>query len=634
MTRLKLRLRLAGFATAALLLAGIAAPAAASSAPPSARSVHGFDTHVGPAGEVDVNVCSKAVPIGYAHCDARKQTHPGSVRANTFVGDDGAYSPAYLQSAYNAPIAHGTGQTVAVVDAFDAPNAESDLATYRSEYGLPACTTANGCFKKIDQSGGTSYPPPNSSWEQEISLDIDMVSALCPKCKILLVEADDSFFDNLGAAVNKAVQLGANVVSNSYGGAEFSSELSADTAYYDHPGVAVLASTGDSGYGVNYPASSPDVIAVGGTSLLQATDTGTRDATESVWNGAGSGCSAYEAKPVWQTDTGCSNRTVADVAAVADPNTGVWVYDSDDGGWEVFGGTSAASPIVAGLYALAENGASSDELGSYPYAHPTALNDVVSGTNGSCGGTYLCTGAVGYDGPTGLGTPNSADAFVGVPPDPNAPDFSVDATPVTTPMHVGSVSHSSVTVTPANAFTGSVHLSATVSPSLGLSKSFVPTTVAVGAQPGTSTLTYTAHKPGTYTVTITATSGALDAHPRAQGLRERLLDEDHARNPHRAPGERRALHPDDHARGIVQPSDRPLDHRYADPRHDYLRAQSGAVPRLTGGHHQDVETRCAGHAHVAAQGQQWAVESHRGRETRAEVGPIRGGPCRSAPTRH
>jgi hypothetical protein len=506
MTRLKSRFRLAGFVTVALLLAGIAAPAGASSAPPSARSVHGFDTHLGLHGEVDVNVCSKAVPVGYAHCDARKRTSPGAAGANSFVGDDGAYSPAYLQSAYNAPIARGAGQTVAVVDAFDAPNAESDLAIYRAAYSLPPCTTANGCFKKIDQRGGTSYPPANSGWEQEISLDVDMVSALCPNCKILLVEADDSFFDNLGAAVNKAVQLGANVVSNSYGGSEFSDEASFGSAYFDHPGVAILASTGDSGYGVNYPAASPDVVAVGGTTLFQSTDTGTRDATETVWAGAGSGCSAYEPKPVWQTDTGCSNRTVADVAAVADPSTGVWVYD---GGWGVFGGTSAASPIVAGLYALAENGASSDELGSYPYAHVTALNDVVAGSNGSCGGTYLCTGAVGYDGPTGLGTPNGADAFAGTPIDPNPPDFSVDATPVTRPMHVGNVSHSTVTVTPTNGFTGDVHLSATVSPALGLSKAFVPTTVTVGAQPATSTLTYTAHKGGTYTVTITATSGTI-----------------------------------------------------------------------------------------------------------------------------
>ena len=493
--------------TAACLLVAFAAPAPASSSPTSAGGAHGFDTHLGLHGEVDVNVCSKAVPVGSAHCDARERTAPGTVVAADVIGNNGAYDPAYLQSAYNAPVSHGGGQTVAIVDAFDAPNAESDLAIYRSQFGLPPCTTANGCFTKIDQNGGTNYPPTDAGWAQEISLDIDMVSALCPNCKIMLVEATDSFFNNLGAAVNKAVELGANVVSNSYGGSEFSNEADADSAYFDHPGVAILASSGDSGYGVNYPAASPSVVAVGGTSLFQATNTGARNATENVWTGAGSGCSAYEAKPVWQTDTGCNHRTVADVAAVADPNTGVWVYD---GGWLVFGGTSVASPVVAALYALAENGSSTDQLASYPYAQPSALNDVISGSNGSCGGTYLCTGSVGYDGPTGLGTPNAVAALV-PPTDPNVPvpDFSVDATPVLTPMRVGGVAHSSVTVTPSNAFTGNVHLSATVSPTLGLSKAFVPQTVAVGAQPGSSTLTYTAHKPGTYTVTIIATDGAM-----------------------------------------------------------------------------------------------------------------------------
>ncbi len=493
-------------ATAAFLIMGLIAglAASASGSPAPATGEIGFDTHFGPRGEVDVNVCSKDVPIGYAHCDARERLAPGTVRAAAVIGNNGAYDPAYLQSAYNAPSAtHGSGQTVAVVDAFDAPNAESDLTTYRTHYGLPPCTTANGCFKKIDQNGGTNYPATNASWAQEISLDIAMVSAICPKCHILLVEAASASFANLGTAVNKAVALGADVVSNSYGGNEWSGELQADAAYFDHPGVAIVASSGDTGYGVNYPAASAAVVAVGGTTLNQASNTGTRDATEVAWAGAGSGCSAYEAKPAWQTDAGCSKRTVSDVSAVADPNTGVWVFY--DGQWSVFGGTSAAAPIVGALYALAENGASSDQLGSYPYVHPTAFNDIVSGSNGQCGGTYLCTGAVGYDGPTGLGTPKAAVAFA---PD-SSPDFSVDAIPILKPLRPGSVVNTDVIVTPANGFGGSVDLSAVVSPALGLSKRFGPPEVPVGAQPASSTLTYVAYKPGTYTVTISATDGAI-----------------------------------------------------------------------------------------------------------------------------
>jgi hypothetical protein len=489
-----------------MIMAGLAPPAASASSQVSNAGV-GFETRVGPHGEVDVNVCSTAVPIGYASCHVRERLSPGSVRPSDFVGEDGAYNPKYLQSAYNAPSdTNGVGQTVAIVDAFDAPNAESDLAEYRETFGLPPCTTENGCFTKIDQRGGTDYPPYNAAWEQEIALDIDMVSALCPNCNILLVEADDAAFTNLGTAVNLAVELGATIVSNSYGSVEWSGEAEVGAAYYDHPGVAILASTGDTGYGVSYPAAASTVISVGGTSLLQATETGTRDATETVWSGAGSGCSDFEPKPVWQTDTECPRRSVADVAAVADPNTGVWSYNGD---WAVLGGTSAAAPIVAALYALAENPPASDHMASYLYARSASLNDVITGSNGNCGESYLCTGTVGYDGPTGLGTPNGTAAFATELVEPDPPDFAVDATPIPTPLRVGDVANSSVTVDPENGFTGNVQLSAAVSPSTGLSKTFAPAEITVGAEPGTSTLTYVARKPGTYTVTITATDGTM-----------------------------------------------------------------------------------------------------------------------------
>ena len=287
---------------------------------------------------------------------------------------------------------------------YDDPYAESDLATYRAKYGLPPCTTSNGCFRKVNQSGGTSMPSGSTAWAQEIALDLDMVSAICPSCHILLVEATSATVGNLSTAVQTAAKLGAVAISNSYGGNEFSGETSYDAAY-NQPGIAVTASSGDSGYGVSYPAASQYVIAVGGTSLKQQGGAW----TESAWSGAGSGCSAYEPKPSWQKDTGCGRRTVADISAVADPNTGVAVYDSyGQSGWLVFGGTSVASPIVASMYAIAGNHVST---AASVYGKVSALRDVTSGSNGNCSSSYLCTAVPGYDGPTGLGTPQGVGAL-------------------------------------------------------------------------------------------------------------------------------------------------------------------------------------------------------------------------------
>jgi subtilase family serine protease len=353
-------------------------------------------------------VCGSA-PIGQASCDSSLVTDANGKPLVTST--PAGYGPADLRSAYNLTsqsLSAGGGQTIAIVDAYDDPNAASDLATYRSYFGLPPCTTANGCFRKVNQTGGTSLPRANSSWAQEISLDLDMASAICPNCKILLVEASSNSFANLGVAEDYAAAH-ANVVSNSFGGGEFSSETtSAYDGHFNHPGVAITVSSGDSGYGVEFPAASQHVTAVGGTRLVR--DSSARGWQEAAWSGAGSGCSTYVPKPSWQTDSGCARRTVADVSAVADPNTGVAVYDTyRTRGWLVFGGTSVAAPIVAGVYALAGN-ASSVLYGSYPYSHAGSLNDVLTGSNGSCG-SYLCTAASGFDGPTGLGTPNAAAAF-------------------------------------------------------------------------------------------------------------------------------------------------------------------------------------------------------------------------------
>jgi hypothetical protein len=318
---------------------------------------------------------------------------------------------ADLRNAYALPSSSaGSGQTVAIVDAYDDPNAEADLATYRSQYGLPACTSASGCFKKVGQTGGSALPTPDPGWAEEESLDLDMVSAVCPNCHILLVEASQPTTHDLGTAVNTAIRLGAGYVSNSYGGSESPSDPASDSAFFNHPGVAITVAAGDSGYGVMYPAASQYVTAVGGTTLSRASSA--RGWSETVWSGTGSGCSAYDAKPSWQHDTGCSRRTVADVSAVADPGTGVAVYDTyRTGGWLVIGGTSASAPVIAGAYALAGPPPASSYPASLPYAHTGALNDIRDGGNGSCGPSYLCTAGTGYDGPSGLGTPGGAGAF-------------------------------------------------------------------------------------------------------------------------------------------------------------------------------------------------------------------------------
>jgi subtilase family serine protease len=412
-----------------------------AAAPASAVKV---GAHYGAEGPTNVESCSSDVSVGYAHCLAHVRTDAwarerrpvghGQHGSSSTLGNNGAYDPSFLRSAYATPSAtNGVGQTVAIVDAYDDPNAESDMAYYRSFFGLPACTTESGCFRKVNQSGAASpLPTRNSGWGQEISLDLDMVSAICSNCHIVLVEASSSSMANLGASVNTAVKLGAGVVTNSYGGGEYSGETGDTASYFEHPGVAITAASGDSGYGTEYPAAAPTVTAVGGTSLYQETNTGTRNATEEVWSGSGSGCSAYEPQQAWQlalvtefTLTGCYNRLVADVSADADPNTGVWVYDTYGGnsGFEIFGGTSASTQIVGAVYALAGNAPGSGEASYYPYGHPAALNYVHVGSNGNCG-TYLCNAAdsAHYNGPTGLGTPNGVAAFVAgaAPPPPPA----------------------------------------------------------------------------------------------------------------------------------------------------------------------------------------------------------------------
>jgi subtilase family serine protease len=394
----------AALISAALLFGGASAVSAAP-----AHVVHrsGNTFHV--------DACPAPAAPGTARCHAHvvtDSTGHAITHAVTRNTAPSGYGPNDLRSAYGITGSGSSSTTVAIVDAYGYSNAESDMGVYRSQYGLPACTTANGCFKKVNESGVQgSYPTTNAGWDQEQALDLDMVSAICPNCKIVLVQANSASYADLAAAENTAAKLGAHVISNSYGGSE--SGTTTYEASYNHPGVAITVSSGDSGYGVQFPASSPHVTAVGGTSLSRASNA--RGWSETAWSSAGSGCSTVYAKPTWQTDGLCSMRMEADVSAVADPNTGVAVYGpvtyfgfSFGSGWQVFGGTSVAAPLVGAIYAV--NGGSVN-YGSNPYSNTANLNDVTSGSNGSCGGTYFCTAGTGYDGPTGLGTPANATPF-------------------------------------------------------------------------------------------------------------------------------------------------------------------------------------------------------------------------------
>src|SRR6202163_2526717 len=332
--------------------------------------------------------CPGLPPAGSAKCTvAINQNVPPVPDPNLSPAMIAGWHPADLQAAYGLP-AQNAGQVVAVVDAFDSPTAESDLAVYRAAFGLPACTTNNGCFRKVDQHGGTAYPVANTGWAEEIALDLDMVSAACPRCSILLVESNSALMDDLGAGVDTAVSLGAKIVSNSYYAPEWSGE-SAEEVHYRHPGVALTASSGDRGY-PSYPATSAWVTSVGGTSLARSGG----GWSESAWKYAGHGCSAQIRRPTWQS-VPCKMRSGVDVAAVADPQTGVSMFDAQGGGWLGAGGHSVGAPLIAGAYAL--SGTPAGPWYSYSYARRGSFHPLT--TNGR------------YTLATGLGSPNGVSGL-------------------------------------------------------------------------------------------------------------------------------------------------------------------------------------------------------------------------------
>jgi hypothetical protein len=415
--------------------------------PASERAIAGVlaqSTGLAPSEVTSVSACGPARP-GFAQCDAealvlrsnharvRPNVHGGPTFTQVFPdgrrgipsarrADAGAAppepgTPAWLQQAYDLTYlsqTKGGGDTVAIVDVGDDPSAEADLNVFRSAYGLPECTTADGCFEKVNESGNTSpLPPQSSDWQPEESLDLDAVSALCPNCRLVLVEAGSATDSDLDEGVMAAANLPANQISNSWS----DNESSPIGGTYTFPHAAVIAATGDTGYlGVGtdaYPAAYPGVTATGGTSLSPASGgSSARGFGESAWSlsggwGASSGCDTAETKSTYQVDSGCTGRAYADLSADADPYTGLMIYDSEIGGWWQYGGTSLATPLVAAYEAITGVNGTTPQ---WAYTDSALLNDPTTGSNGSCPANilYICDAGPGYDGPTGIGSISGA----------------------------------------------------------------------------------------------------------------------------------------------------------------------------------------------------------------------------------
>jgi subtilase family serine protease len=350
----------------------------------------------------------------------------GQIRAH-LLGPMTGHSPADLASAYNIDTNADPHLTIAVVAAFGYTNLESDLASYRSMFNLPECSKANGCLSEVNQDGNASPlpgpPPAMDDWTAETALDVDMISAGCPHCKILVVHANNDMDDGLFQAQATAARLGATVINNSWGADEDAMMLVATQFehFFDMPGVGIFAASGDKGFNdggkaPTYPATSNHVTAVGGTTLTK--DSSARGWSEVAWStffgllgATGSSCSLTIPKPAWQDDSACQFRASADVSAIGDALNGVTVFNQGLGGFVPVGGTSAASPLVAAIFASSGHAL---EPSSFAYMHKSAFNDVTSGSNGSCG-NILCNAQADWDGPTGIGTPNAA-ALAQIPP--------------------------------------------------------------------------------------------------------------------------------------------------------------------------------------------------------------------------
>jgi subtilase family serine protease len=364
------------------------------------------------------------------------QARPGAMRCFTLVQPQYAvnqalaagrkthprgWTPRQIERAYRLPVTRRTHQTIAVSIAGRTPHLVGYLATYRKEFGLPPCGQPSGCLRIVNQNGAATPAAPSSlgtGWDVEATLDVSMISAACPHCKILVVEASSPSGADLARSEDTAARLGAQVISNSYGIREAGYSQAFARAYH-HPGHMIVAAAGDGGFdAANFPANLATVTAVGGTTLSRASNA--RGFTERVWDqryagyAGSSGCSAYVPRPAWQHSPHCAGRTIADTAAVAQD---IPIYNKAWGGWLTVAGTSAAAPLTAGIYGLASNAACTTVR--HLYQHPADFFDITRGNNVlygnspelSCGDDYLCVAKPGYDAPTGLGTPRGTGAF-------------------------------------------------------------------------------------------------------------------------------------------------------------------------------------------------------------------------------
>ena len=471
------------------------------------------DAQPAPAAQ-SVRACPAASAPGKLSCGARRLVTPFAMaRAATVssFAQPSGYAPVDLQSAYQVTTlvgSRGMGRTLATTIAFDYPNAEADLAVYRAQFGLPPCTTANGCFRKLNDNGAASplpaAPPANDDWTVEGAVDLQMLSALCPNCNLLLVEAGSDQDLSLFVAQSTAAGLpGVVAVEMPWGGPEDGNGPTYCETQFNHPGIAMAAASPDDGFEGSlsqFPSSCRYVTAVGGTTLT-ADATNPRGWTETAWDQSGSVCARTLPKPVWQTDVLCSGRTDSDIAADADPNTGVAVYNAANGGWIVLGGQSTAVSIITGLYGLAAPAQSGDYPVSYAYANPAAFFDITSGTNGPCAGP-LCHAGVGFDGPTGLGTPNGV---AGLSP-PSASDFAVSVSPASLTVQQGATGTASVSTSIVLGSAEALSLSVSGVPT-GATATINPAAVTTGASATLSVAAGTA-APGSYSLLVTATASS------------------------------------------------------------------------------------------------------------------------------
>jgi hypothetical protein len=383
-----------------------------AAAPATAVTTAAVQRPAGPAGFIQPP-CARP-KAGQAQCFLayRPKAAENHALAAGRSGGPRGLGAAALRSAYRLRSQGSPGQTVAVSIAFHTPHLARYLATYRRQFGLPPCPVASGCFRQVNQHGGTKPAPSavGTGWDLEATLDVSMISAACPLCRILVVEGNSPTPADLAATERTAARLGAQVISNSYGTGEDGFSLPFRKAYQPR-GHTVVASSGDSGFtDSQFPADLPTVTSVGGTMLSRAHTR--RGWHERAWRepgvgAGGSGCSAWIAKPAWQHDTHCPMRTIADISAVA---SNIPVFNSGYGGWVTVAGTSASAPLVAGIYGLAANGTTMTT--ARLYRHRRSFFDITTGSNVFgpprviCGGDYLCTAKKGYDAPTGLGTPD------------------------------------------------------------------------------------------------------------------------------------------------------------------------------------------------------------------------------------